>query len=138
MPGAVIGALDESALLSSHARYVSGLLFAIGLAYWTTLPHIERKAERFRLLTALVAIGGLCRLAGVVAGDTLSTITAAALAMELMVTPALCLLAKPLRPASLTDTTRIFFEPPRQKRVDPRDDSAGAEALGSPDRRRRP
>ena len=86
-----ISALDEGAMLSSHARYVSGLLFAIGLSYWSTLPHIEEKTERFRLLTVLVVIGGLCRLAGVVAGDVLSLPTAAALVMELLVTPSLCL-----------------------------------------------
>ena len=75
----------------SHDRYLSGLLLAIGLAFWTTLPAIETKSGRFRLLTALVAIGGLSRLVGGLSGDPLSPPVAAALVMELGVTPLLCL-----------------------------------------------
>ncbi len=87
----VATALGESSTgLSSHARYVSGLLFAIGLGFWSTVPRIERKSGRFRLLTGLVVVGGLCRLAGLAAGDALSLPTGAALVMELCVTPMLC------------------------------------------------
>ena len=75
----------------NHDRYLSGLLLAIGLAFWTTLPGIESKAGRFRLLTALVAVGGLGRLIGVLVGDPLTSPVAAALGMELLVTPLLCL-----------------------------------------------
>lgn len=88
----VISALGASRSgLASHERYLSGLLLAIGLAFWSTLPAIERKTERFRLLAALVVVGGLCRLAGVTTGDALTAPTAAALVMELAVTPLLCL-----------------------------------------------
>jgi hypothetical protein len=76
-------------LASSHARYLSGLLLAIGVAFWTTLPRIEAKRQRFGLLTALVVTGGLCRLVGVALGDPLSAPTVAALVMELAVTPLL-------------------------------------------------
>ena len=75
----------------NHDRYLSGLLLAIGFAFWTTLPGIESKTGRFRLLTALVAVGGLGRLIGVLAGDPLTLPVAAALGMELLVTPLLCL-----------------------------------------------
>jgi hypothetical protein len=54
--------------LASHERYLSGLLLAIGLAFWTTLSDIEGKTARFRLLTALVVIGGISRLVGVAFG----------------------------------------------------------------------
>jgi hypothetical protein len=77
--------------LASHERYLSGLLLAIGLAYWTTLSDIEGKTGRFRLLTALVVIGGISRLVGVALGDTLSWSIGGALAMELLVAPVLCL-----------------------------------------------
>jgi hypothetical protein len=88
----VVTALGEDVSgLASHERYLSGLLFAIGLAFWTTVPDIESKSERFRLLTVLVVAGGLCRLLGVALGDTLSGITATALVMELLVAPTLCL-----------------------------------------------
>jgi hypothetical protein len=76
---------------TSHARYLSGLLFAIGVASWTTLPDIARKAGRLRLLVALVVIGGLCRLLGVVLGDLPSWHVVGALVVELAVTPLLCL-----------------------------------------------
>ena len=77
--------------LASHERYLSGLLLAIGLAFWSTLRDIEDKTGRFRLLTALVVVGGLSRLIGVAMGDTPSWPIAAALAMELVVAPVLCL-----------------------------------------------
>jgi hypothetical protein len=77
--------------LASHERYLSGLLLAIGLAFWTTVSDIEDKTARFRLLTALVVIGGISRLLGVALGDTLSWSIGGALAMELLVAPLLCL-----------------------------------------------
>jgi hypothetical protein len=77
--------------LASHERYLSGLLLAIGLAFWTTVSDIEGKTARFRLLTALVVIGGISRLLGVALGDTLSWSIGGALAMELLVAPLLCL-----------------------------------------------
>ena len=79
-----------SAWSADHYRYLSGLLLAIGLGFWSTIPNIERHAPRFRLLTGLVVIGGLCRLLGVALGDPLTPAVAAALAMELVATPLLC------------------------------------------------
>lgn len=49
--------------LDSHFRYLSGLLFAIGLGFASCIPDIEGKTARFRLLAFLVFIGGLGRLA---------------------------------------------------------------------------
>eukprot|EP01037_Dinobryon_pediforme_P012750 gene12754-12846_t len=46
----------------SHFRYLSGILFAIGLCYLSTIPQIEHQGRRFRMLTFLVFIGGLSRL----------------------------------------------------------------------------
>ena len=74
----------------NHERYLSGLLLAIGLGFWSTLPDIEAKSARFRMLTSIVVIGGLCRLLGVALGDPASPAVLAALVMELVVTPALC------------------------------------------------
>jgi hypothetical protein len=74
----------------NHERYLSGLLLAIGLGFWSTLPDIDTKSARFRLLTSIVAIGGLCRFVGVALGDPASPAVLAALVMELIVTPALC------------------------------------------------
>jgi hypothetical protein len=89
--GVLAGLGGVSAWSADHYRYLSGLLLAIGLGFWTTVPNIERRTQRFRLLTGLVVIGGLSRLLGVALGDPVTPAVAAALAMELVATPALCL-----------------------------------------------
>lgn len=74
----------------SHVRYLSGLLLGIGLIFWGCVPTIERRGGEVRVLTAIVVVGGLARLAGVVAvGDPGSMRWA--LVMELAVTPLICL-----------------------------------------------
>lgn len=45
--------------LDSRFRYLSGVLFMMGLGWWSCVPAIERKAERFRVLAALTLTGGL-------------------------------------------------------------------------------
>jgi hypothetical protein len=87
--------------LASHERYLSGLLLAIGLAFWTTVSDIEGKTGRFRLLTALVVVGGISRLLGVALGDSLSWSIGGALAMELLVAPVLCLWQGRVGPATV-------------------------------------
>jgi hypothetical protein len=73
----------------SHARYLSGLLLAIGLSYWACVPTIERRGEIVRLLTLIVFVGGLARLTGIfVSGDPGPTMRWA-LVMELGVAPVL-------------------------------------------------
>ncbi len=75
----------------SHFRYLSGLLLAVGLCFWSTVPGIEEKTGRFRLLTALVFLGGLGRLLGLVLTGVPSLFMLGGLLMELVVTPLLCL-----------------------------------------------
>ena len=82
-------ALAAPVPLDSHFRYLSGLLLAIGLAYWATIPHIERQGATFRLLTALVFVGGLGRLVSLAAEGPPDAPMYFGLAMELGVTPAL-------------------------------------------------
>lgn len=74
----------------SHFRYLSGLLLALGLCFWSTIPDIEAKAGRFRLLTLLVFLGGLGRLLGLVLTGIPSVFMLGGLLMELVVTPILC------------------------------------------------
>jgi hypothetical protein len=76
--------------LDSHLRYLSGLLLAIGLGFWSTIPRIEQQTARFRLLTAIVVVGGLGRLYGVTAEGLPPAPMLFGLAMELGVTPLLC------------------------------------------------
>ncbi|MFC7052921.1 DUF4345 domain-containing protein [Hansschlegelia quercus] len=94
LSGIVTGAgfLDvHGPALDSHVRYLSGLLLGIGLAFWATLGRPERHSGRYRLLTAIVVLGGLARLYGVFVGDAPPAPMLFGLVMELIVTPALCL-----------------------------------------------
>jgi hypothetical protein len=75
----------------SHFRYLSGLLLAIGLIFWSTIPAIETKTGRFRLLTLVVVLGGLGRLVGLLLTGIPSLFMLGGLLMELVVTPVLCL-----------------------------------------------
>lgn len=75
----------------SHYRYLSGLLLGVGLLFWSCIPAIEEKTGRARLLTLVVVAGGLGRLAGLALSGIPSLPMLGALAMELVVTPALCL-----------------------------------------------
>lgn len=75
----------------SHYRYLSGLLLGIGIAFATTIPAIEHRSARFRLLTAIVVTGGLGRLVSLVVRGYPDRPMLFALAMELIVTPALAL-----------------------------------------------
>lgn len=75
----------------SHFRFLSGLLLGIGLCFWSTLPAIEARTNRFRLLTLLIVIGGLARLVGLGLTGLPSLFMIGGLIMELVVTPVLCL-----------------------------------------------
>ena len=94
--GAILGAsmTGEAAIggsLDSHVRYLSGLLLGIGLAYWQAIPTIEKRTSRMRLLTAIVAFGGLMRLIGILLVGAPGGAMLFGLGMELVVTPLLCL-----------------------------------------------
>lgn len=89
MNGLAGGVTDVS--LDSQYRYLSGLLAGIGILFWTCVPDIEGKALLFRFLTLVVALGGLGRLLGLYLTGLPSVTMLGALAMELVVTPLLCL-----------------------------------------------
>ncbi|SIQ76247.1 protein of unknown function [Acidiphilium rubrum] len=76
--------------LTSMYVYLSGLLLAIGLVFYASIPHIERHTGRVRLLTLIVAIGGLARLAGIFLHGIPGPSMFFGLVMELIVTPFLC------------------------------------------------
>ena len=75
----------------SHFRYLSGVLLGIGLCFWATVPRIEEKTTLFRFLTLMVVVGGLGRLIGLLLTGVPSLAMLGGLAMELVVTPLLCL-----------------------------------------------
>ncbi|MBV9538741.1 MAG: DUF4345 domain-containing protein [Acidisphaera sp.] len=91
MTGAAVAAIQGGASLDSHYRYLSGLLLGIGLAFWSLIPGIATRGASFRLLTALVVVGGLGRLLGVALQGVPPASMLFGLGMELVVTPLLCL-----------------------------------------------
>ena len=91
--GAFMGAAflgGGSQEMDSHMRYLSGLLFAIGLSFLSSIAHIERHADRIQLLTLIVVVGGIARLAGFFINGVPALTMFAALVMELVVTPLIC------------------------------------------------
>ncbi|HEV2673445.1 MAG TPA: DUF4345 domain-containing protein [Aliidongia sp.] len=89
--GPAMVAATASVPLDSHYRYLSGLLLAIGLGFWSCIPGIERRSGRFRLLTGLVFIGGLGRAVSLETVGLPDLSMLFGLVMELAITPALCL-----------------------------------------------
>jgi len=77
--------------LDSHFRFLSGVFAAVGVGFYSTVPDIERKGARFRLLAALVIAGGVGRLLSLVVMGSPSAGHLAGLAMELLVVPLLVL-----------------------------------------------
>ena len=95
MVGGIRGTLMQGVwgdvALDSHYRYLSGLLLAIGVGFWTAIPDIERQGERFALLTLIVVTGGFFRAVGLVMTGQPGPVMTAALLVELVVTPAIYL-----------------------------------------------
>lgn len=73
--------------LDSHFRYLSGIFLALGIAFVTCIPAIERKGPRLRLLAALVVAGGLGRLWSLMQVGAPSTGHLVGLGIELVAVP---------------------------------------------------
>jgi Domain of unknown function (DUF4345) len=54
--------LSGDVVLDSYVRFSKGVLLAIGLAYWSCIPQIERRGDRIALVTFILALGSLSRL----------------------------------------------------------------------------
>jgi hypothetical protein len=90
---------ESGAAMDSHFRYLSALLFAIGLAFWSCAVEPESKEARARLLTAIVFVGGLARLGGALREGFPPLPMTLAIGMELIVTPSLYLWLRSFRKA---------------------------------------
>jgi len=75
--------------LDSHFRFLSGLFLAVGIAWYSCVPDIETKTERFRLLAACTFAGGLARLLSLLTTGVPSPGHIAGLCVELVAVPAL-------------------------------------------------
>lgn len=77
--------------LDSHFRYLSGIFLMLGMAFASTIPRIELQGPRFRLLGAMVVMGGLARLLSWIMVGTPGLPHQLGLGMELVVVPLLML-----------------------------------------------
>ena len=95
--GVILGSalIGDSAMdgrdLDGHFRYLSGLLFGLGVAYALSVPRIEQHGQRFLLLGGIVILGGFGRLLSLLLRGMPSPVMIGALVMELLVTPILTL-----------------------------------------------
>jgi hypothetical protein len=90
MAPAILGLSGDAASLT-HVAYLGGLLTGIGLAFWSTIPSIEKRSDVFSLLAAIVVLGGLARLTMAIRMDIWTPNVTLTLAMELLATPGLWL-----------------------------------------------
>ena len=88
---ALLDHASHATAADSHFRYLSGLLLAIGLLFWSFIPSIATRGPAVRLLTAVVVTGGLARAIGFALHDPVILSNLLSLTMELGVTPLLCL-----------------------------------------------
>lgn len=76
-----------SASLDSHVRFLSGVFFALGLAWWSCVPNIETKTDRMRLLGIATIVGGLARLGSLFVVGVPSAGHLVGLGLELVIVP---------------------------------------------------
>jgi hypothetical protein len=90
-PGWLKGVVPGSTDLDSHFRYLSGIFLGVGIAFASCIPAMECKGPRFRMLGGFVVLGGLARLASLLAVGAPSSGHVFGLGMELGVVPLLML-----------------------------------------------
>ncbi len=64
--GATFIDLSGDVVMDSYIRFLKGMLLAIGLVYWSSIPDIERHGERISLLTFILVLGAVPRLMAVI------------------------------------------------------------------------
>ena len=75
--------------LDSHFRFLSGVFLMLGLIFYSTIPNIEQKTERFRMGALMIVAGGLARLLSLGLHGVPSFGHVGGLCMELVVVPLL-------------------------------------------------
>ena len=93
--------------LDSHFRYLSGLLLGLGVAYWSTIPDIERHEARLGLITLIVVTGGFFRAFGLLASGSPDWPMRTALVLELVGAPLLYLWQRRIAHATPMDAAAL-------------------------------
>jgi hypothetical protein len=77
--------------MDSYIRFLKGMLLAIGLIYWTSIPDIEHHGERIALVTLILVLGAVPRLMAVIGHGVPTIGILISLAGELIAAPLLWL-----------------------------------------------
>ena len=83
--------LTGNVTMDSYVRFLKGMLLAIGLIYWSSIPDIERHGERISLVTFILVLGAVPRLMAVIGHGVPTNGILFSLAGELIVAPLLWL-----------------------------------------------
>jgi hypothetical protein len=83
--------LSGNVVMDSYIRFLKGMLLAIGLVYWSSIPDIERHGERISLVTFILVLGAVPRLMAVIGHGVPTIGIIIGLAGELIVAPLLWL-----------------------------------------------
>jgi hypothetical protein len=89
--GANFTDLSGNVVMDSYIRFLKGMLFAIGLTYWSAIPDIERHGERISLITFILMLGAVPRLMAVISHGVPTIGILVGLTGELIVAPLLWL-----------------------------------------------
>jgi hypothetical protein len=89
--GADFADLSGNVVMDSYFRFLKGMLLAIGLIYWSSIPDIERHGERISLLTFILVLGAVPRLLAVIGHGVPTIGILIGLAGELIFAPLLWL-----------------------------------------------
>ncbi len=83
--------LTGNVTMDSYVRFLKGMLLAIGLIYWSSIPDVERHGERISLVTFILVLGAIPRLMAVIGHGVPTNGILISLAGELIVAPLLWL-----------------------------------------------
>jgi hypothetical protein len=89
--GAAFTEFSGNVVVDSYIRFLKGMLFAIGLVYWSSIPDIERHGERISLVTLILVLGAVPRLMAVIGHGVPTIGIMVGLAGELIFAPLLWL-----------------------------------------------
>jgi Domain of unknown function (DUF4345) len=83
--------LTGNVVMDSYVRFLKGMLLAIGLIYWSSIPDIERHGERISVVTFILVLGAVPRLMAVIGHGVPTIGILIGLGGELIVAPLLWL-----------------------------------------------
>ena len=64
--GTSLSGMSFSVTIEGYVRFIKAVLVAVGLIYWSAIPHIEKRGERISIVTFILVCGAAARLATVI------------------------------------------------------------------------